>query len=269
LEKELIGHNKEIEDHIFEKYRELRTTDVCLECNSVKRVNDDHPVAFFVVGEDFPKQKYKIMFVGKTVQDGWENDPLDSLSGFIDPRKYAKEHLFLPFWKKLPFWQCIKEVCRYLWKTTDEESIWRRIAITNLVKCSTSEYRDTTPEILKINCIQNAKFFEYEVKMAQPTHIVFFTGRDYDWFLDKIDFGYEKGDSEYGDNSNDEKSLKEWSGPMMLWQKTFLEKGNVKMRFLRTYHPGFLEKKKDYVKKKFCQLVAEWIVTSSISSRFP
>jgi uracil-DNA glycosylase len=251
----LIGHNKEIEDQIFKKYAELRKEkDLCKECNAPKEINNGRPVSFFVVGEDFPKQKFRVMFVGKTVQDRWEDQPVDPASDFIDPRKYAREHLFMPSWSTYPFFQCIKEICQILWKTNNLEDIWRRIAITNLVKCSTSPGCDTTPELLKRNCIQNARFLEEEVKIAKPTHIVFFTGLNYDEYLDKIGFGY----NQYGGGEKID-HLECWEGPIKMWQKNFIEDGEVKMRYLRTYHPSFFKFKGEKVKEVFCQLIAQWI----------
>lgn len=253
MEKELIGHNKEIEDRIFKKYSELRMRKgLCRKCNAPKEVNDGLPVSFFVIGEDFQKQELRIMFVGKTVQSGWESEPRNKASGFLDARKYAKEQLFLPFWSTYPFWQCIKEICQILWKTTDSEKIWRRIAITNLVKCSTSPDLDTTSDLLKRNCIQIAGFFENEVKIAQPTHIILFTGSDYDEYLKKVSFGYEYRDGE---------KIRTSEGGIKLWQRDFLETDKVKMRFLRTYHPGYFKKQEE--KWKFCQLIVEWITQST------
>lgn len=243
----MSGHDNEIEDQIFKKYGELRKEKgLCKGCNVPKDVNGALPVSFFVIGESFQEQKFRVMFVGKTVQSGWENEPIEVVSGFIDPRKYAKKELFLPFWSTTPFWQCIKEICQKLWKMTDPEDIWRRIAITNLVKCSTSPGLDTTPESLKGNCIQNAAFFENEVKIAQPTHLVLFTGLDYDDYLNDVSFGYEYRDGKKGSLCG-----------VKLWQRDFLEANKVKLRFLRTNHPAHFMKKID--QQNFCKLIVKWI----------
>ena len=91
----LIGHNREIEDAIFDMYREIRSknSEICDNCKrSTKILNKGHPVSFFVVGKDFHRELYRIMFVGKTVQNGWEQDPIENISGFIDARRGAKEN---------------------------------------------------------------------------------------------------------------------------------------------------------------------------------
>jgi hypothetical protein len=264
LERELAGHNKEVEDRIFEKYAELRVgRGLCGECNVPKEVNGGLPVSFFVVGEDFQKQESRIMFVGKTVQSGWESEPRNEASGFLDSRKYAKEELFLPFWSTYPFWQCIKEICQLVWEIDNPEEIWRRIAITNLVKCSTSSSLDTTPLQLKRNCIENARFFENEVKIARPTHMILFTGLDYDEHLKKLSFGYDCFKEITGIVFFDEAERKEvlhFKGTEKEWERVFLEGEKVKMRFLRTYHPAFFKKQED--KRTFCQHIAAWIKLS-------
>ena len=53
MEKELIGHNKEIESKIFKKYAELRERGLCKDCVSVKRVNDGLPVSFLLSARIF------------------------------------------------------------------------------------------------------------------------------------------------------------------------------------------------------------------------
>jgi uracil-DNA glycosylase len=259
LEKELIGHDKEIEDRIFQKYAELRVEKgLCRECNVPKEVNDGLPVSFFVVGENFQKQESRVMFVGKTVQSEWEDiSPKNSTSGFWDARRYAKEELFLPFWSTGPFWQCIKEICQILWKINNPEEIWRRIAITNLVKCSTSRNLDETPHQLKRNCIQNAGFFEEEVEIVRPTHIVLFTGPDYDEYLKELTFGYNHSKDYPIDFSLEDKEITPFKGANKWLERDFLEAGKVKMRFLRTYHPAFYMEARD--KEKFCMCIASWI----------
>jgi uracil-DNA glycosylase len=252
-----VGHCKEIEDSIFEKYRSKKKN-FCQECRRKHRkqiLNEHRPVSFFVVGEDFQKtdNHQKIMFVGKTVQGGWgkrTGDPIDK-SGFIDARKYAREQLLVQFWGN-SFMQCIKEICRILWKTDNLKLIWRKIAITNLVKCSTSESGDNTPDLLKRNCITKAKFFEEEVKRIKPTHVVLFTGYDYDDYLEEIGFeGTSKDPMELGNTGGIKSNVMRWDGE--------LEKDGVKIRFLRTCHPSYFNRKNDSLKGCFCEAIAGWI----------
>lgn len=257
-----VGHCKEIEDRIFEKYYRLRSEkkNFCQECRKKhgKRIlNEGRPVSFFVVGEDFQKtdNHHKIMFVGKTVQSGWESKPIKS--GFIDARQYAREELLPQFWGN-SFLQCIKEICRILWNPDNLESIWRRIAITNLVKCSTSKSGDNTPDLLRRNCITKARFIEEEVKLIKPTHLVLFTGFDYDGYLEEIGFeGTSKDPMKLGNTGEKKISVMRWDGK--------LEKDGVKIRFLRTCHPSYFNFKSDSLKECFCEAIAGWIEEPDLS----
>jgi hypothetical protein len=253
--KELIGHNLEIEECIFQRYRELRNKGVCRECAIPNKVNNGYPVSFFVVGEDFQKQQFRVIFIGKTVQGGWEDDPKNEASGFIDVRKSTKEQLFLPFWSTYPFWQCIKEIGQVLWDTSDPEVIWKRIAITDLVKCSTSTDLDNTSDTLIKNC-QKAGFFENEVEIIKPTHLVLFTGSDYDTFLEKLHFNSKSIDET---NSKDSRDVGGKRGQVKWWHRKFIDKEMVKMHFLRTSHPGYLKEAEQ--KENFCKYIAEWVRT--------
>jgi len=84
------------------------------------------------------------MFVGKTVASGWQSEESIPGSDFIDSREYSKEYLFLPTVKSWiqgsSFWEAIKAVCQIIWKDSSLEEIWQKIAITNLVKCSSARY---------------------------------------------------------------------------------------------------------------------------------
>jgi len=254
--KPLDGHDSKLEETIFNKYREIRKRNkkICDECQQKEKIlNDGHPVSFFVVGENFRKEKYRVMFVGKTVQSGWEEDePIDRDSGFIDARIYGYK-LFLPFWGTAGLFPCIKEVCRKLWKINDAEKLWEKIIITNIVKCSISESGDQPSKILHENCILKARFFETEVRITEPTHIIFFTYTGYDDYIGSLRFGYSIKDK----NLDYKKKLPEEKGKIIWWHRQFLDKGKVKIHFLRTYHPGYFKKQQE--QEQFANEIAKWI----------
>lgn len=261
LGKELDDHDKETEDRIFEKYAELRIgKGLCRECKVPKDINDGFPVSFFVVGKDFRKQESRLMFVGKTVQSGWEEVSIkNGVSGFWDARMYGKEGLFLPSWSSGPFWQSIREICQRLWEINNPEEMWRKIAITNLVKCSTSRDLDETPLELKINCIQRAGFFQEEVKITKPTHMILFTGPNYDKYLEELTFGYNPSEVYPIEISVEGKKIIPFRGADRWLGRDFLEGDEIKMRFLRTYHPSFYLNAGAGDKELFCQHIALWI----------
>lgn len=248
------GHDTELERKIFEQYRKIKKEkkDVCKDCEKEKKLpNSKHPVSIFVVGKNFRNEKYKVMFVGKTVLGGWNTDPKDSESSFV----CAKTEGFLPFWSATDINQCIKEVCQKLWLENDAGEIWNKIAFTNIVKCTTSEETDKTPATLKNNCILKARFFEKEVEVIKPTHIIFFTSRSYDKYIDKLDFGYRFKNVT---NRTHKKEETIW------WHRQFLTNGKVKMHFLRVYHPGFYGRKSQEAKENFAENIANWIKKNRI-----
>ena len=247
----LAGHNKELEEKILKEYAKIRKTGVCKACDKYngEKVNNGYPASIFVVGEDFQEQAFRVMFVGKTVQDGWESDLIKEL-GVLDIRKSAQE-LFYPQWSSPnPFFQSIRQVCTMLWGVQDLD-YWRRISITNLVKCSTSTDSDTTPDTMVSNCI-NAGFFEKEVSMTKPTHIVFFVGPYYN--LGSIHFGFDPLEDEVEEKTSIGKKTLLWG------HRRFVDsKGSVRMQYLRAYHPGYLNIAKNEVKEQYCRHIAEWV----------
>ncbi len=201
------------------------------------------------------------MFVGKTVQDGWgkskdqgEDDPVDDLTGFIDAR-FGGKKLWDSASRKSPIWECIEKVCSNIWENTNKEELWRKIAATNLVKCSNSPWRDNTTREMKANCINVAGYLKREVEIIKPTHLVLFTGLHYDDYLGKLKFE---------DTKPFEKAIK----PKIItgekrqvevgwWHRQYWENGKVAMHFLRTYHPGYLRGKG--LLSNFCKEIADWV----------
>jgi len=239
------------------KYAKIRKkrSEFCEKCNNVvpeiKEVNDGRPVSFFVVGADMKQTKRKLMFVAKTVTSNWgENanlpDPIHRESGFIDTR-YNSESLFLK--QDNMFFICIAEVCRSLWgNQLGLREIWHRIAVTDIVKCSNNSesWRAKTEGIMKNNCVE-AGFLKAEIEEVKPTHLMFFTGHDYDSQIQEL-LGYEP---EITDEP--EKEIRIW------W--TMPSNNQSKMQVLRTYHPHYFNY---HPKQKtlFYQKIATWIKTT-------
>jgi len=269
LEQQLKGHNKEIENSIIRKYITLRQKKGgCTACQAKipEDINEGRPVSFYVIGEDFPKQSFRVMFVGKTVANGWESETSIPGSDFIDARKYSREKQFLPArtsWVPgYAFWEAIKGICQILWKDDTLDEIWRKIAITNLVKCSTSVGEDTTPPELKKNCIETMRFFENEVIESKPTHLVIFSGGDspkfYDQYISNLSFGYKE-------KPVDEKNKTYRYNYLSWWHRKFVEADAVKMHMLRTYHPASCRggPKEQQI---FCNSIAEWVIQNPVES---
>jgi hypothetical protein len=254
-EKDLIDHDIATERNIFRKYATIhkKREDFCDTCRrkepKIQNFNEGKPVSFFVVGADMKKTIYKVMFVGKVVTSNWGEkadppDPIDRESGSIDAR-FNSRPLFLA--QDNPFFNCIATICQSLWKADDLKEIWRKIAITDMTKCSISDnFAETTTE-MKDTCL-NAGFLKAEIEEIKPSHLIFFTGHDYDSQIRSLlALKHEIVDQP-------EREIKIW------W--TMPADTENKLQVLRTHHPYYIFHFKPKEKDFFCQEIADWIKSS-------
>ena len=248
----LSGHDADTESRIFRRYAEIRQTKtyVCNICRKenpkISTLNQERPVSFFTVGHDMKKLDKRLMFIGKTVTSNWgpPTDPIDVQSGFIDARHNSENDLFLK--QVIPFFKCIAAVGKLVWKNDDLElkEIWKRIAVTDFVKCSISESRDETTSSMKNNCLE-AGFLKAELEEIQPTHLIFFTGHSYDSQIRSL-FNLKHDLVDEGiDGIN-------------IWWIQRLEQNENDLEVLRTYHPGWFLFNPDKW-KLFYQKISSWI----------
>lgn len=217
-------------------------SDKCKGCKdycSEYRLPLHGPLSFFNIGDEFEKDRYKIVFVGKnTWYDKSNVEGLNFLasSKLRDCRDDGTK-MFLTRRtlgdKPSRFWGCIQDIAKQLYPEENEAQLLDHISITNITKCNTSkDYRDTTPCLVKENCIE---IFEEEIKALQPTHIIFFTGKDYDSNIDRLNFGYANSPKDMTART-DKKLIKNGSS-VWWWHRKFSENGELSMHFLRTRHP--------------------------------
>lgn len=262
----LEGHDWFLEAKLVGIYRKLRENEYCKKCREKfgdKIENCGHPLSFYVIGEKFRNEKYRVVFVGKKARTGWEENPIDKISGFIDARCDTKEDLFLPPWSTYPFWQCIKEICWRLWNVRDPDIMWRKIMITNIVKCVVENKNEVLTEVSEY-CILKTRFLEWEIRIVKPTHVIFFTGPDFDEFIDELDFGYEE-------KEDLEKKEREWimdnkKYKILWWHRAFKRYGRVMMHFLRVNHPSNFYWAKNEIKDKFAKKIADWIRKNGVET---
>jgi len=251
--KKLEGHDYELEKKIFSMYRDVVRQKCCLECREgldVKIENCGNPVSFYVVGDKFRHEKYRVVFVGKTAWTGWESNPVDEKSGFIDARIGTKDELFMPPWSTTTFWQCIKEICWKLWGICDPGDMWRRIMITNIVKCTVVK---GVPNKMKRYCILKCGFLENEIRIVKPTHVIFFTSKYFDDYIEKLNFGYSYSEDMTDMDYEDEDIETIW------WHRVFIEDRKIKMHMLRVRHPKKYQEYKIEIKEAFAEKIADWI----------
>jgi len=218
-------------------------------------------LSFFHIGEEFENDRYGVVFVGKT---HWYNksqvEELQFLcSRFRDCRDNGTTMLLT---RQSRFWGCIQDIAMQLYPEgeNDADMILNHISVTNLTKCNTSEkYQDTTPYYLTENCIE---LFEQEIRSLRPKHIIFFTGRGYDSYIDKLNFGYSIKDITKRMDKREITNRKEIKNKSVLWwHREFYENSKLSMHFLRTRHPqGAPRELKDGV--------ANWIKNSTTQREF-
>ena len=242
------------ETEIVEMYR--KKSHMFENCNnfcSSKGLVQKGPLSFFNIGDSFGKRadKYKVVFVGK---NHWYNkkevDELDCYPNSIfrdcreDGAKMFKE-------RQKGYWYGLRKITDLLYpdEKDNAEKILDYIAITNLTKCNTSPCsEDTTPYELTDNC---AKILEEEIKILKPKHLVFFTGRNYVDYIEKMCFNY----SCPPENMVEQKDIKKIGKQKVFWWQREFSNNNEKMFLLNTRHPaiaprGFADAVSDWIKKE-------------------
>jgi hypothetical protein len=152
------------------------------------------PLSFFNIGDNFAEDKYKVLFVGKNTYYNDNND-FNNLkhypnSTFWDCRADGREM----FENQSYFWLRFREIIQLLYPQDNVgepakwnfDKLWSRIALTNLTKCNTStDSLDTTPYCFTKHCVD---FFEEEVKILNPKHLVLFTSMGYDPYVEQLHY---------------------------------------------------------------------------------
>jgi hypothetical protein len=358
----ITAHDVECEERIFDKYRTINNKGICTKCratNNLDVLNEGFPTSLFVVGKNFRLQNPRILFVGKTLRGGWEENEdgtdnkiydnngkefliditkdnheeisfkgfkhvddilikcfkkynWETIKEFFENRQYPKEdisyicgmlnnsgykknekrydematkeflrefnvkdiedYLFKCPGERIsrgsshPFAQSIKYVLECVYDIDDADELWRRTAITNIVKCSVSPDYDDTTDNMAMNCIYNAGFIKSEIEIIKPTHIVLFTAEgNYIEYLKKLrfeNFNYEQINEKrkkIGIHSGKEIGT-EQQPEVIWWYRVFFdEKNNVKIHLLVTRHP-------QGASNEWKEEIAEWIKDTNENS---
>ena len=204
----------------------------CAECHS-KIANLSPPLTAWGVGSSFNNKKNRILFVGKNAR-GYEDDEIQTpIEVFDDCRCLWKTK------RAWAYWGYTAEIARSLFVDDSFENI----AFTNIIKCNNSHNLDTTSILVKTNCIKKLKVLSNEIKIIRPTHIVFYTARDYDDYIPAVFDSFDV-------ICNDIKPIGKKKVP---WLEAKATISNIKVNVLRTGHP---ERKK---KKDFVNAICKWV----------
>lgn len=213
------------------------------KCDLCKKIGKDKlagPISFFHIGSNFGNDTYKIVFVGKNTFYNKEDFEKEKKKGNVADVTETGRHSIKGEGENCinsPYWYYLRDIIVNLYNNIDKGI--KKVAITNLIKCNTGGPRDITPEEIRRNCI-NFGVFENEIKILKPTHIIFFTGRDYDDYIESFDFGFKHDKIKDKGKQTKIKNNKK----IIWWEREFCNnKGRIKLKTLRTYHPGYLQRR--------------------------
>lgn len=227
----------EAEQKLLKLYHDMSigTRDECKDCHdNINNLSD--PISCWCVGKDFYKNPKRILFVGKNAR----GNPGTKENGFRNTFQATRNYLWDESW---PYWSYTREITQTIFGDDSVE----HIAFTNIIKCNNSSGNDTTPDLVKENCILKFKILQNEIKIINPTHIIFYTARNYDAYILKV-FDTNSYKILYND---DRKQI--GSHNTMCWQEATADIDNQSFHILRTGHPQF-KKRIDFVNE-----VSKWI----------
>ena len=175
-------------------------------------------------------------FVGKTTwvkeEDLGDEDKIGSVHKVWDANYYYGENASAD----RQYWNVIKNVSTEVHNLPSNKlDFLNYIFVTNLVKCNIDDKRkkssNVTPKVYFRNCMD---IFEKEIMIVKPSHVILFTGVNYDDLIDTLTFGYNKKhiydvtDDEYKKTINDKN--------VWWWHRIYEDKAS-KLQLLRTRHP--------------------------------
>ncbi len=176
-------------------YKKTGKSKNCILCKKIGGNKLAGPISFFHIGSNFEKDEYRIVFVGKNSWYDKKDFKEDKITNgyFADVTETGRKSLEGELNKRSHYWKRIRDIIENLYGRFYIENF----AVTNLIRCNTSgeenNSSDITPKEIKENCM-NYGIFEKEIGVLKPRHIIFFTGKDYDNFIKKIDFGCDNNE---------------------------------------------------------------------------
>lgn len=221
------------ENNLLKLYEELHFNEnpICQKCRKENPALT-RPIGAWLVGNNFYRNKDRILFVGKNAR----GEPGETYGDFQFTFGDSRDRLWH---KKWPYWSYTRAIAEHLYGNDSIENI----AFTNIVKCNDSYGKDTTSWQAKNYCIGELSVIRKEAAVIRPTHIIFYTSWKYDDYIPKI-----------FDTFTTVKSSKILIGKKeMPWLEAYGSLNKQKINILRIGHPERM-KKSDYV-----SAVCEWV----------
>lgn len=226
-------------EKVMEMYDEMQLgkNEICAGCRkrfALKNMRISYPFSPLHVGEEFAgDDTFRIMFVGKTIRGIGNGEELNG-HGINDCRGRTDACYSVEPW---PFWSYTRKIVNDLYGVgaNEPEKGLSKIVITNIAKCSSTDGSDNTPVFMKNNCINQLGVIWREIELLKPKNVVFYTGRDFDRFMDysphhlRCETIRDKTYYLRSDKGND---------GLWWWHRDFFDTNdNVVLRILRTGHP--------------------------------
>ena len=241
LEKEIIS--------MYDKFdHDEKRIDICKQCRK-ENPNLSKAVGVWSVGEHYAEQYKKVLFVGKNAR----GNPAENYEENKNNKWYLNEFQCSrkELWniKKWAYWSYTKEICNQVF---GNNLGIEAVAFTNMVKCNDSETSgtstDTTTDSMKKYCIKELQVIKEEIKILNPTHIIFYTGNYYNDWIPGLFENYESKFTEESIKKIGEKNM-----PFVKYEWNFEDK---KIKALRVGHPERMKK------DAYILAVSEWIRSS-------
>lgn len=235
-----MADRNDMEQKLLDMYKEIHLGDCdeCATCND-KNKNLSKPVGCWLIGKKFKKQQKRILFVGKNARGFHDNDNKGE-GKYLDVFDCARS-LWSESWA---YWSYTAEIVRNYFHEDSPEYI----SFTNLIKCNNSDGRDTTSDSMKEQCIKKKKVLKKEILIIEPTHIIFYTAKDYDKYFFPHVF-----DEFTPINKTTNKTTKLIGEKNMPWLEATAKIDKYDFHVLRVGHP---ERKK---KEDFVNAILDWL----------
>ena len=173
--------NRETLKKIYQMYsdKQIGENDFCIKCKEIASKKNhkltNGPVPIYHVGNKFEESPKRLLFIGY-VAYGWR-DIMDLGGNVCENIEKRVEDLFfhkqgIGKEKDGRFWSYMREAVKELFG--DSREGYRRIAISNFVRCNNGNIRDNILQKTADYCCskQYNGFIHKEIEILQPTHLV-------------------------------------------------------------------------------------------------
>lgn len=122
-------------------------------------------------------------------------------------------------------------------------------ALSNLVKCNNGSTKDATTYKIKTHCITELQVIWKEIEKLEPKRMIFYTGRDYDDFIDEFTPSDYHSHIDIADNYQE-----------CWWHRKYFNKENKCIcDILRVFHPDYMRYIGGRAGEEYITNVVDWL----------